>query len=123
MVNQIVGILDYFFSLSPSTEFPLQWIFWLMAGLSVSVAVFCMIKMKCAKDRLLNRHLKEYPSKLITISVLLAINLFSRLNRVEVLSMRFLTYVLVLWLLFSFYELYRDYFVFYPKDRAEHPKK
>lgn len=122
MVNQIVGILDYFFGFSPSIEFPLQWVIWLTAGISVLLAIICIIRMKTAKDRLLNRHLKEYPSKLITISVLLVINLFSRLNRVEVLSMRFITYLLILWMLFSFYELYRDYFVFYPKDKAEHQK-
>lgn len=123
MVNQIVSILDYFFGFSPSIEFPLQWVIWLMAGLSVLLAIVCLLRMKYAKDRLLNRHLKEYPSKLITISVLLIINLFSRLNRVEVLSMRFITYLLILWMLFSFYELYRDYFVYYPKEKEAHQKK
>ena len=65
----------------------------------------------------------EYPGKLITISVLLLVNLLSRWSRVEVLSMRFITYLLVLWLLYAYYMLYRDLTVTYPRRLSQQKQK
>jgi hypothetical protein len=115
MSNTIVSMLEYFFGFSPPQTFVLQWTVWPVLILSLVAAVLIYLKAKKSRDALLRKTLMEYPGKFLTISALLAVNLLSRLNRVEVLSMRFITFLLVLWLIFSFYGLYRDLAVNYPR--------
>ena len=119
MLQAIINLLDYIFNFSPTREFPLQYVFWILIVLSIGVAVSIFIKPRHSEEKFLIKALKEYPTKLITLSVLLAINLFSRLNRIDVLSMRLITFVLGLWILFTFYEIYNDFFVKYPELKAK----
>lgn len=119
MINTIVSILDYFFNFAPDSTFPLQWIPWTLAALAVITAIIVFVKARTCKDSILRKILQEYPGKFLTIDFLLAINLLSRTYRVEVLSMRIFTYVLVAWVLFSFYTLIHDLRVTYPNRKHQ----
>ncbi len=123
MSNTIISILDYFFGFTPPQSFGLQWTVWALLIIAITTALVIYLKAKKSKDSLLRKTLLEYPGKFITISIFLALNLLSRLNRVEVISMRFITYLLLLWLLYSFYGLYRDLTFTYPRKLAQQKQK
>lgn len=117
MINSILAFLDYFFNFSPDRAFPLQWTVWVLIALAVLTAIIVFYKTKTCKDTILRKILQEYPGKFVTIVILLGINLLSRAYRIEVLSMRVFTYVLVIWMLFSFYNLLHDIRVTYPNRK------
>lgn len=119
MINTVVSILDYFFNFSPDRLFPLQWIPWTLVSLTVLITIVVFYKVKICKDSILRKILGEYPGKFFTIVILLAINLLARTYRIEVLSMRIFTYVLIIWLLFSFYNLIHDLRVTYPNRKRQ----
>jgi hypothetical protein len=123
MNNTIIGILGYFFEFSPSQNFGLQWIAWSFVCLALISAIIIYIKAKKSSTPLLRKILMEYPGKLVTISILLLLNILSRLNRIEVLSMRFVTYLLLIWLLYSYFSLYRDLTVTYPHKLQQQKQK
>ena len=117
MTNLIIDTLNYFFNFNPPTSFGLQWIIWLATGLAFCSS-FCLIFiLKTTKDNLLKKFIQEYPVKFITLAFLLLLNIFSRLNRIEVLSMRFISYLLLIWLVFSFYSLYQNLLINLPEKR------
>lgn len=121
MTKFIVDTLEYFFSFNPPVQFGLQWVVWLIIGISVLASFYLIFILKTSKDNLLKKIVQEYPGKFLTLSFLLLINLFSRFNRIEVLSMRFITYTLIIWLLYSFYSLYQNLTVVLPEKR-QHQK-
>ena len=117
MTTLIINTLDYFFNFSPPTTFGLQWVIWLAIGLAFSCSFYLIFLLKTTKDSLLKKFILEYPAKFITLAFLLLLNLFSRFNRIEVLSMRFITYLLLAWLIFSFYSLYQNLLINLPEKR------
>lgn len=119
MVNTVVSALDYLFNFSPDRYFPLQWIPWTLIGITLVLSVFLVYKIRTCKDSILRKILQEYPGKFITISVLLATNVLTRLYRIEVLSMRAFTFILIIWLLLALYGLYHDLRVTYPKRKNQ----
>lgn len=119
MINTVVPFLDYFFNFSPDRYFPLQWIVWSLIGLAILIAVFIFYKSKTCKDKILRKILQKYPGKFLTIASLLTINLLARIYRVEVFSMRILTYLLIIWLFFSLYKLIHDWLVAFPERKKQ----
>lgn len=117
MTKFITDLLDYFFGFNPPIQFGLQWVVWILVALGIIGGVALIILMKVKRDAHFKKTVQEFPSKLITISFLLLINLFSRFNRIEVLSMRFITYLLAAWLIFSFYQLSRALIVKLPAQK------
>ena len=115
MIQYFLGVLDYFFNFSPPRDFPLQYIVWIILALCLLTIGFSIYKIRQTEDKYIKRILREYPGKLITLGVLLGINVFSRLNRIDVLSMRLITITLSLWILYSFYEIINDFLVKFPK--------
>jgi hypothetical protein len=109
MINSILSFLEYLFSFSPTREFNLQWVIWALIIVTAITAIGIFLVNKKSSDKIFHKLFKEYPGKLLTLDFLLLINLLSRINRVELLSMRFLTYTLSAWILFSFYEMYFDW--------------
>lgn len=118
MVNTLVAALDYLFTFSPDRLFPLQWIPWTLIGISLLLSGFLFYRSRTCKDAVLRKLIQEYPGKFVTISILLAINVLTRLYRIEVLSMRVFTFILIAWMLFAFYGLYHDWRVTYPQRKA-----
>jgi hypothetical protein len=117
MTKLIIDTLNYFFDFTPPTTFGLQWVIWLAIGLAFSSSFYLIFLLKTSKDSLLKKFILEYPAKFITLAFLLLLNLFSRFNRIEVLSMRFITYLLLAWLIFSFYSLYQNLLINLPEKR------
>ena len=117
MTKLIIDTLNYFFNFNPPTTFGLQWVIWLAIGLALASSFYLIFLLKTSKDSLLKKFIAEYPAKFITLSFLLLLNIFSRFNRIEVLSMRFITYLLLAWLIFSFYSLYQNLLINLPEKR------
>ena len=115
MIQYLVNVLDYFFNFTPPRDFPLQYLVWTILALSLLTAGFTIYKIRQTDDTYIKRILREYPGKLITLGLLLGINVLSRLNRVDVLSMRLITITLSLWIIYSFYEIINDFMVKFPK--------
>lgn len=118
MTKYITDFLDYFFGFNPPTNFNLQWILWILIALGLLTGFSLIFVVKTSHDSHLKKSVQQLPGKFITISFLLLLNLFSRFNRIEVLSMRFITYILVAWLLFSFYQLINQLLIKLPALRA-----
>lgn len=110
MIQALVDFFGYFFSFSSPTYFPLQYIVWGILAINLVVVIIMLMVMLISKNKRLNKVLKSFPNQLITIEALLAINLFSRLNRVEVLSMRIFLYLLIIWLAFTYIQIGRAIF-------------
>lgn len=108
MLNTALSIGEYLFGFSPSPTFGLQWIPWTLGAIGIVLAILTYIKSKTSNDKILRKLLQEYPGKFLTITILLAVNILSRLNRIDVISMRIFTYILCLWLIFAIYNLYKD---------------
>lgn len=122
MTNFIVDILQYFFGFNPPIQFGLQWIAWVFAAAGVLAAIYLIFVQKTLHNPVLRKSTQAFPGILITISVLLSLNIFSRLYRVQVLSMRIITYLLIAWMIFNFYQLYRALTtkVVKEKEKKEH---
>lgn len=123
MIQTIVNFLNYFFDFNPPTRFPLQNIVWGILALNLLIAIVIYIRIRTTKDKYLSNILKPSPIQLITIEALLALNLFSRLNRVEVLSMRLLTYLLIIWMIYSYIQIGLAIFKKYPEKLEQQHKK
>jgi len=123
MTNTIISFLEYLFGFSPSQHFGLQWAVWVFVVLALAGALYIYFKAKKSANTLLRKILMEYPGKFITIAALLIINLLSRDYGIEVLSMRFITYLLLLWLVYAAYMVYRDLTVTYPNRLAQQKQK
>lgn len=123
MINTALSIADYFFNFSPPQAFSLQWIPWTLSAIAVLTAIITFYKCKTCDDKILRKLLQEYPGKLITITILLVINILSRLNRIDVVSMRIFTYVLCLWLIFALYNLYKDVRKTYPERKNKQSER
>ena len=118
MTKFITDLLQYFFGFNPPIQFNLQWTIWTLIALGLLTGFGLIILSKTSHDSQLRKTVQEFPSRFITISFLLLINLYSRFNRIEVLSMRFITYILAAWLIFSFYQLSQKLLVKLPQLRA-----
>lgn len=123
MLNTALSLGEYLFGFSPSSSFGLQWIPWTLCAIGIILAILTYIKSKTSNDKILRKILQEYPGKFLTITILLAVNILSRLNRIDVISMRIFTYVLCLWLVFAIYSLYKDMTRTLPERKARQSER
>ncbi len=119
MTTFIINTLDYFFGFNPPVKFSLQWIVWafIIAGFLFSFVLIFLVK--TSHNSHLRKIIQDFPGKLISISFLLLINLFSRFNRIEVLSMRFITFVLIAGMIIYFYQIYHGLMVKLPQQNKQ----
>lgn len=120
MNNPINNLFSYLFAFNPTTTFPLQWAVWALILLSLGTAFYATVLIRKQHDQLLKKSLRPFPSKFLTLSFLLLINLFARLTRIEVLSMRLITWLLCAWIIFVFYQLAHQIFIKLPAQRLAH---
>lgn len=110
-MNTIVEFLNYFFSFNPGPAFANQWIYWLLIGISTLLAFYLVYLLRTNKsDKTLKRSIKKYPSRLLLINILIMLYIFLRTSNVQVFSMRIIVYLLIAWLLWTIYQVYRNYF-------------
>jgi len=119
MTTFIVTALDYMFGFNPPIRFGLQWVVWALVAIGLLVSFYLIFVLKTSHDGALKKSIQDFPGRLITITFLLLINVFSRFNRIEVLSMRFITYGLIVWMIFIFWQIYQAMFVKLPAKRQE----
>jgi hypothetical protein len=123
MIQTTLDFLGYFFDFTPPTRFPLQNIVWAILALNLLIAIVLFIRIRTSKDKQLIKLLQPSPKRLITIEVLLAVNLLSRLYRVEVLSMRLFTYLLIIWMVYSYVQITLAVFKKYPESLKQSEQK
>lgn len=119
MTTYIINALDYLFGFNPPIIFGLQWVVWTFIGLGIALALYLIFVLRTSHDGHLKKLLQDYPSRLITIAFLLLINIFSRFNRIEVLSMRFITFLLIAWMAYCFYQIYHNLMVKLPEKHQQ----
>lgn len=123
MIQAFEDLLGYFFNFNPPTRFPLQNIVWAILAFNLLAGIIMLIRIRMSKDKHLNKILQPFPTRLITIEALLGLNLFSRLNRVEVLSMRLFMYLLIVWLIVSYIQIGLAIFKKYPEKLQQSEQK
>ncbi|MGL5831543.1 MAG: hypothetical protein ACRCZE_05365 [Candidatus Altimarinota bacterium] len=116
-MNTVIDFLNYFFSLNPGTAFANQWIYWVLIGFSTFLAFYLFYLIRNKTDKNLKKLIKPYPSRLLLINILIMLYIFLRTSNVQVFSMRMVLYILIAWLLWTFYKIYHNYFVVYPKKQ------
>lgn len=109
-MNTIVDFLNYFFSFNPDATFSNQWIYWLLISISTLLAFYLVYLRKQNKtSKELKKVLKKYPSRLLLINILIMLYIFLRTSNVQLFSMRILLYLLITWLLWTIYQIYKKY--------------
>ena len=122
MINTLVDIINYFFNLSPTATFPLQDIIWLIIAINTVVIILLFLQIRNSQQKSFIKLTHTFPARLFTIEILLIINIFARLNRVEFFSMRLFTYILILWLISTYLHIYLTIFKKYPQITDTRPQ-
>jgi hypothetical protein len=111
----IYDILNYFFNPLPGATFnyyiPILVLIVLLAVVAVGLKIF--IK-KNKQDKALRKTLRQFPSRIIYMALLLLLSLACRYANINLLSMRLFFFAVIIWGLYICYQLYTAYKVKYP---------
>lgn len=117
MIQAVSVFLEYLFDFTPPTAFGLQAVIWALLAINLVLAIAIAIWLQVSGSKLLRKLFGGFTARFLVIEAFMAINLFSRLNRVDVISMRFITYLLLIWLAVSYVDLLVTVFKKWPAQK------
>ncbi len=123
-MNIINTILTYFFEPLPSGRFEYMYTFIVLAIVILTFSIALRLYLKRQKDDKIFRKLfRELPGKLQIISIVLAVYILARYERMPYLSMRFLHYIIWAVMLYLLIKYAKIYFQIYPAEKKHHQKQ